>query len=78
MNEIASSMSDQMKNKLLEESITVFKLNCELIRSVNSANNVIRRLAQIFGYVGVAVVTAISAYWYFNSGEENMKDNREA
>lgn len=74
MNEIASNMSDQIKSKLLEESITVFKLNCELIRSVNSANNVVRRLIQIFGYVGVAVVTAVSTYWYFNSGEENIDD----
>lgn len=73
MNEIALSVNEEKRNKILDESVTVFKLNCDLIRSVDSANYTVKRLLRIFGYTSVALVSVILAYWYFGGEDETEK-----
>ncbi len=71
-NEIASTLTEEMKNKLLEESVTVFQLNCDLIRSVNSTNAAINTIVRKISFAGFFLIFIILLYLY--AGSEEKKD----
>lgn len=69
-NDIAENLDEDMKKKLLDESITVFKLNCDLIRSVESAKNVYNKIVKIISYLGLLIMFIILFYFYFKQSND--------
>lgn len=64
MNEIAETLDEDTKNKLLEESKTVYILNNEIIKSVKGAGNVILKKLLYFFLV---VVFIMMIYFFLKS-----------
>ncbi|XP_058792842.1 heme oxygenase 1 [Phymastichus coffea] len=62
MNRIADTLDEETKNKLLEESKTVYMLNNEIIRSVKGAGTVIIKK---IGYFFMALVFIIIVFFNF-------------
>jgi len=62
MNEIAKTLDEDTKNKLLEESKMVYTLNNEIIRSVKGAGLVVIKK---IGYTFVAIIIFIIIYFKF-------------
>lgn len=63
-NAIADTLDESTKQRLLDESVTVFKLNCDLIRSVDSAQHVVNRAFWSVSYIGLAILAMIVLYMY--------------
>lgn len=59
MNEIAETLDEDTKNKLLEESKKVYALNNEIIRSVRGAGPVV---IQKIGYLFLIVIFILLIY----------------
>lgn len=72
-NDIALILSDDMRNRLLEESTMVFKLNCDLIRSIDSANAVAYKIVKWISYIALLVFLAVF-YFYWCSNFEDKRN----
>lgn len=55
MNDIAKGLDNETKNKLIEESKTVFALNNRIIRSVEGAGSVLAKKIAILSIVVVSI-----------------------
>lgn len=64
LTDIVSTANDDLKKKLLDESITVFKLNCDLIRSIDSANITMFKIIKLISFIGVFIVLFLILYLY--------------
>lgn len=66
MNRIAESLDEDMKNKLIEESKIVFKLNNEIIKSVQTGGNVLESIyhfiVQLIRIALILLVLLTSSY----------------
>ncbi|XP_065222307.1 uncharacterized protein Ho [Planococcus citri] len=63
-NEIAENLDEKAKQQILDESVTVFKLNCDIIRSVDSAQHVVNKAFWSVVYIGLALFAMIALYMY--------------
>ncbi|XP_067009345.1 heme oxygenase 1 isoform X2 [Anabrus simplex] len=62
MNDVAQNLDEDTKNKLIEESKTVFVMNNEIIRTVEGANKVFLKKMAV-AVAAVAVIAAAYAIW---------------
>lgn len=63
-NEIGENLDQNAKQRLLDESVTVFRLNCDIIRSVDSAQHVVNKAFWSAAYIGIALFGMIALYMY--------------
>lgn len=73
MNDVAATMCEDTRNRILEESVKVFQFNCELIRSVRSTNDALLRIGRSVAIAAIFGVLAIMFYMSLSSTEDDEK-----
>lgn len=73
MTDLADTMDEDTKKRILDESVKVFQFNCELIRSVRSTNYALLKIGRSLTLAVIFAVLAIMLYTHLSSTEDDEK-----